>query len=359
MKKCDYCDFYSLPNKSSLQDKYVDALLNEIDLNSNKLKNRTVSTIYFGGGTPSLLKISNINKILDKVYSFDIDNNVEITLECNPETLSFEYLSELKNTKVNRLSIGMQSMDNKILMDIGRIHTKEKFIESYYSARKVGFDNISIDIMFGFLNQSFEDFKNTLEESVALKPEHISCYSLILEDGTKMCDDIKLEDLDEDLTIKMYDHMVCYLKENGYNRYEISNFSKTSYESKHNSSYWRNVEYLGFGASASSYYDKTRYKNMPNLEEYIKTNGDIEKIDVEVNTINDEISEFFFLGLRMDSGVSLSSFEDRFKKSAYDIFSHEIEKLIKLELLKIKEDNLCLTEKGVGLSNFVFEHFLI
>ncbi len=358
MKKCDYCDFYSLPNKLGLQDRYVDVIINEIDLNFDKLENKVIKTIYFGGGTPSLLSIENINKIFNKIYEFNVCDDAEITLECNPETLSFEYLQMLKNTKVNRLSIGMQSMNNTILKQIGRIHTKEKFIESYNNARKVGFDNISIDIMFGFLNQNFDDFKETLNESISLKPEHISCYSLILEENTKMHEDIT-EELDEELSINMYRYMVKFLKENGYNRYEISNFSKNGYVSKHNSSYWNDTEYIGFGASASSFYNNIRYKNIFDLDKYIKSKGHSEKIEIEVLNQNDKISEFFFLGLRMDKGVSIDEFEMKFGSSINDMFSFEINKLLKMELIEINEDILFLTEKGIEVSNFVFEHFLI
>lgn len=362
LKKCDYCDFYSLPNSVNKQDIYVNALLNELSFYEKKLKNYSVSSIYFGGGTPSLLSIKNIKMILNKIKRLNVMDNIEITLEANPETLTYKYLLELLSCGINRLSIGMQSMDNSILNNIGRVHTKEKFIAQFENARKVGFKNISIDVMFGFYKQSIKDLMDTLEEVVSLSPEHISCYSLIIEEGTKIYEDLEkklIQEADEDLVVLMYNKMSDFLKQYDYNRYEISNFSKKGFESKHNTSYWKNNEYIGIGASASSYIDSTRYKNIMNIDEYIKSNGVCEKIEFEKLSKNDLISEYFFLGLRMDDGVSIRQFEERFEMSIYSLFEKEIKKLLSQELIMIENDTLRLTEKGISVSNYVFNYFII
>ncbi len=360
IKKCDYCDFYSVTEHNK-QDRYVDYLIKEIDNYKEVLANRVVSSIYFGGGTPSLLTIENVNRIVNKVYEFDILENIEITFEANPETLSIEYLKELHKTKINRLSIGMQSMDNKILGEIGRIHSKEKFIQEYNNARKVGFNNISIDVMFGFYKQSLDDLHNTLKELVALAPTHISCYSLIYEENTKMfarLENGEIDIIDEDLQVEMYDFMKNFLEQNGYNRYEISNFAKSGFESKHNSSYWQNIEYIGVGAAASSYVDNKRYNNKRSIDEYIKNNGINCYENFEELSKDDLISEYFFLGLRQDKGVSIKKFEERFDKNYFDIFGETTDNLIKDGLILMEEDIIRLTEKGVQLSNYVFEKFI-
>lgn len=362
VKKCNYCDFYSLPLHEENQDIYVNALVNEIESYKDKLFEKGISSIYFGGGTPSLLKIENVEKILDKIYEYNVLENIEITFECNPETLTLEYLKRLKKTKINRLSIGMQSMNNDMLKYIGRIHTKEKFIESYENARKVGFNNISIDIMFGFFEQTLKDLQNTIYETLKLNPEHISCYSLILEEGTKFYNDLEnkvVEELSEDLQVLMYESMVNILKDNGFERYEISNFSKYGYNSKHNKSYWENIEYIGFGPSASSFFENKRYKNKNDISIYIKNNGLDIKENIEIIDRNAQISEFFFLGLRMDKGVSYNEFYNRFNTSIDDLFANEIQSLIDVLLLEKKDDTLKLTDKGISLSNYVFEKFII
>lgn len=361
VKKCDYCDFYSVANQQNLQDDYVNALINEIKNDRDKFIDRNISTIYLGGGTPSLLSVSNIERILDELFKFRTSENIEITLECNPETIDLYYLENLKKTKVNRLSIGMQSMNNDRLKSIGRIHTKEKFIESYKCARSVGFNNISVDIMFGFYNQEFSEFEQTLIEIISLDPEHISCYSLILEEGTKMHDDyedVNVSDDYEDKVVDMYEFMVDFLKNKGYSRYEISNFSKNGFESKHNSSYWQNIEYLGFGVAASSLYKNKRYKNKSDLSLYISENGIIEKTDIEKLSKKDIMSEFFFLGLRMDKGVSISEFHNRFNVDMISIYGEQLEKLKRNKLISIENDIIKLTNNGVNLSNYVFECFL-
>ncbi len=361
LKKCDYCDFYSVTDHS-VQDEYVKSLINELESYKNSLKARVVSSIYFGGGTPSLLTIKNINAILNKIYKYEVNENIEITLEANPETLSYEYLKELKTTRINRLSIGMQSLDDEMLKQIGRVHSRDKFLEEYENARSVGFENISIDVMFGFYGQTMESFGKTLDEVVGLKPNHISCYSLIFEEGTKMYDKLEcgtIEMLEEDLQVEMYKYMVKFFRKNGYNRYEISNFAIDGYKSKHNSSYWQNVEYIGLGASASSYIDNTRYSNERNIKKYIENFGLGCRIDKEELAKEDLISEYFFLGLRQDEGVSIKRFEEQFNQNFEQLFGEVVRKLSEEKLIELNGDILKLSEYGVQLSNYVFEQFLV
>lgn len=362
IKKCDYCDFYSIEKGTDYICSYVNSVINEIDSYRNFIKNKyVISSIYFGGGTPSLLSYAEINRMLSKIYEFDVLNDIEITLECNPETLSKTYLEEIYTTKVNRLSIGMQSLSNEMLKSIGRIHTKEKFIEEYKNARDVGFENISVDVMFGFYNQTLHDLKDTLEELVSLKPTHISSYSLILEENTKMYLDLSsgfIEQIDEDLERQMYLEVTKFLQEKGYIRYEISNYAKEGYYSKHNTSYWENVEYLGIGSSASSYFMGARYKNENDLNKYIASNGIITKVDYEKIDRNKQIEEFFFLGLRTKKGVSYKDFYNRFDKSIDDYFKDEVALLIKDGFLIKEDDRLLLTDKGFDFSNYISSKFI-
>lgn len=363
LKKCDYCDFYSIDNfDENIQNKYVDAIINEIKSYNDKLKDYTVKTIYFGGGTPSTLSVQNITRILEKIYVFNITENAEVTIELNPETLSYTYLQELYKTKINRISIGMQSLSNKFLKQIGRIHTKEKFLEQFDNAKKVGFTNINVDIMYGFYNQTIEDLTDTLDELINLNPTHISAYSLILEENTKMFDDFengKISEIDEDLERKMYYIVTDTLEENGYNRYEISNYAKEGYESKHNSSYWQDISYIGFGCSATSYFENFRYKNPPNVLDYIDKNGIVENIEIEEVTKENKIEEYFFLGLRMKKGVSYSDFYKKFNVEIDSIFKNEIDKLIIDGLIEKNGDTLKLTNKGFDLSNYVLSNFIL
>lgn len=363
LKKCDYCDFYSIKNDASYHDEYVLALVNELDSYIDEISDRfEISSIYFGGGTPTTLTTQNIGIILDKIFTLDVSPDAEITVEANPETLSYSYLEELYKLKVNRLSIGMQSLSDKFLKQIGRIHTKEKFLTEYNNAKKVGFDNINIDVMFGFYNQSLEDVKETILEVIKLRPTHISSYSLILEEDTKMYDDYlsgKINLISEELERDMYYFITDTLQKNGYERYEISNYSLDGFQAKHNCAYWQNTKYIGLGASASSYFLGKRYKNENDVLKYIKNNGILEKIDVENISIKEEIEEFFFLGLRMKKGVTNKNFFDRFNQNINDYFSEEIDKLIKDNLLSKEDDRIFLTNKGFDLSNYVLSHFII
>jgi len=362
--KCSYCDFASYPQKEYIYDKYVLSLLEEIKTVSQQYKDYTVKTVFIGGGTPTVLSQKNLTDIMEKLKScFNIEENAEITIESNPKTIEYQKLLSLRQAGVNRLSIGLQAWQNKLLKKLGRIYTKEDFLESFALARKAGFDNINLDLMFTLPEQTLEQWEETLKETVSLNPEHISAYSLIIEDGTPFGDMYSqgmLELPDEETDRKMYYKAIEILKENGYNQYEISNFAKKGFESRHNIVYWKKEEYIGLGLGAHSYIAQKRFHNTYDLEKYIHEAGKnciVE--DIEINSINDEYAEFMFLGLRLTEGISVKDFEERFNKSIYDIYSKQIEECVKYGLLYKNEDRIALTSRGIDVSNVVFEKFLI
>ena len=281
-QKCYYCDFISYANKEQYFDKYVQALITEMSsfLDNNDVE---IETIYIGGGTPSIIDAKYIEKVMAKLQEKNaLITAKEITIEVNPGTVTEEKLKTYKKIGINRLSIGLQSTDNNILKTIGRIHSYEDFLNTYKLARNQGFGNINVDLMIGLPNQKISDIKSSLEEITELKPEHISVYSLIVEENTpieKMLNIGKLELPDEELERNMYWYVKNFLELNGYKHYEISNFAKEGYESKHNLDCWNQKEYIGFGVAAHSYINDVRYGNTENIDEYIKNcnNGEFEQ----------------------------------------------------------------------------------
>lgn len=269
-QKCYYCDFVSFANKEELFKEYVEAVIKEIE--AKNIQKYSIKTIYIGGGTPSILDSKYIGKILEKLKP-NIKENAEITIEINPGTVTKQKLEDYITFGINRISIGLQSSSNRLLKQIGRIHTFEEFLNAYNTAKQVGFKNINVDLMLGLPNQSLETLKKTVEEVTKLAPNHISIYSLILEEGTKLEEMVKnkeLEMIDEDLERRMYWETKKMLEEKGYIHYEISNFAKPKYESRHNLDCWNGQEYIGIGASAHSYLEKTRYSNIEDIEKYIE-----------------------------------------------------------------------------------------
>lgn len=353
--KCDYCDFVSFSNKEEIIEQYIQKIIDEIEM--EKLKQYKIKTIYIGGGTPSFIPSKYIVKILQ---SIDMENAEEITIEINPGTVNREKLEDYYNIGINRLSIGLQSTDNKILKQISRIHTYEEFLDTYKLAKEVGFTNINVDLMIGLPNQTLDCIKNSLEEIISIKPQHISVYSLILEEGTKLEKQVsenlvKLPSEDEER--KMYWCVKQKLEECGYTHYEISNFAIKGFESKHNSDCWKQKEYIGIGLAAHSYIDDTRYSNTCNLNEYLY-NLKESRIQHEVQSKEEKQREYMLLGLRKIEGINIQEFKNKFVENPIYLYRRELEKLVKNNLLEIDTNYIKLTKKGIDLANIVWEEFV-
>ena len=366
-KKCSYCDFKSFENVSENKKKeYVDALIKEIQLSKNN-SNHIVNTIYIGGGTPSFIGENYIKEILQAIYKkWEIKPDAEITIEVNPGTINKNKLEAYKLMGINRLSIGLQSTSDYLLKKIGRIHSYEDFLDTYIMARKVGFENINVDLMLALPEQTLENLMQSVRKIINLSPEHISIYSLILEENTELFSKVKKgeEALAEDrLEREMYWKSKEAFEEAGYIHYEISNYSKKGYESKHNMNCWTQKEYLGFGIAAHSYFEEKRFCNINNIDKYIEN---IRKGSLKENIIVEEkdrtkeniAKEYMMLGLRKIEGVSISEFQRKFELNPLFYFRFEISKLEKMDLVEVDLDNIRLTKKGLDLANIVFEEFV-
>ena len=375
VKKCDYCDFLSAPGTEAIKNQYVKALITEIYSYKGMVDKYKVPTIFIGGGTPSAidpLLIEDIMKAVRDVFHID-DAELEATIEVNPGTLMKDKLIAYKRAGLNRISFGLQTTDNIELKKLGRIHTYEQFKENYDLARVIGFNNINIDLMSALPGQTIETWERTLNTVIELGPEHISAYSLIIEEGTPFYylygNDGKLKDQlpDEETDRTIYHRTKELLKENGYNRYEISNYSRKGYECRHNISYWVGTEYLGLGLGASSLFDGVRIKNLHDINKYIEEASNLSnnhdyhtsiREEYQELTLEDKIEEFMFLGLRMTSGISIKEFKKRFQKSIYGVYNKEITSLLDKKLMILKGDNLSLTEYGIDISNVVLSEFI-
>lgn len=325
-QKCLYCDFMSFEGIIEKEEQYTEALKKEILENAKKIENDIVTTIYVGGGTPSYIDSKYIVDVLETIKkNYNIKKNAEITIEVNPGTVTKEKLKDYKNVGINRLSIGLQSTNNKILKEIGRIHTYEDFLETYQMARRVGFKNINVDLMLALPNQDCKILVDSLQEIIKLSPEHISIYSLILEEGTRLQKLVEQGSITlpkDEIERQMYWDTKKVLEKNGYIHYEISNFAKSSYESRHNLNCWKQKPYLGFGVATHSYYNKTRYSNVANIKQYIDAEKGFmhahnTKIIHEKQTKQDEQKEYMMLGLRRIEGVSISDFKNKFVRKSY------------------------------------------
>jgi len=357
LKKCKYCDFVSFDDSNLKKDAYLDALFNEME----EYKGEKADTVFIGGGTPTSLSMVQLEKLLTKIReSFIISKDAEFTIEANPKTLDAEKLSILKKYGVNRISVGVQSFCNDELLKIGRVHTAEEAIDTVELIKKSGFENFSIDLMSALPGQRFESFKKNLETAVAINPKHISCYSLIIEENTPLFEEFNrgmLKLPDEDTERKMYDYACEFLHENGYSQYEISNFSKNGYESKHNIKYWECREYIGMGLAAHSYYKGERFSNVDNLSEYI--NGKYHMNNAEKLTLKDKIEEFMIMGLRMTKGISKKEFFHRFGMEPEQVYKKELERFLNTGFLQEKDGNIFLSPKGVSVSNSIMCEFAV
>ena len=374
-KKCEYCDFKSYAGKENLIEQYIKWLKyelkeieegNKLDYENNLDDLAVVKTIYIGGGTPSIIDSKYIKEILyiAKEY-YTLAEDIEITIEVNPGTVDELKLKEYIESGVNRLSIGLQSTNDRLLKELGRIHTYNDFLNTYNLARKVGFNNINVDLMLGLPKQSIKDLEESINEVIKLNPEHISVYSLIVEEGTPFYNKLKKNMLDlpeEGLERKMYWLVKEKLEKSGYIHYEISNFAKKSFESKHNLSCWNQEEYIGIGAAAHSYTNNVRYSNIDEVEKYISNYENNKETDNfifhEKQNLESKMKEYMMLGLRKIDGIKISEFKNKFGQNPIFLFRKELEKLVQEDLIEIDGDSIRLTNKGLDLANLVWEEFV-
>jgi len=389
VRKCLYCDFLSGPFDAEVRKKYTDALIKELHYQSAFMQDDMIRSIYFGGGTPTLLEEAYFEKIISEVFQdFHIKENAEISMECNPATASLEKLSHYCASGVNRLSIGLQSANDDELITLGRIHTFEDFLHTYEEAGKAGFSNINIDIMTGIPGQSWDTLRNTLTQVTDLRPEHISCYSLIIEENTpfyqsyheederrregepvenyqahdeNFCGEVKhLPSDDEEYALSK--NARDFLISKGYGQYEISNYARKGYECIHNIGYWQRVPYFGAGPGAASLLKEVRYKNPTDIKKYIEKAENNEFPIYEIKeelTKNAAMEEFIFLGLRMNEGISIEKFKENFGSTIESIYSEQIKKFQEEKLLEISDGRLKFTERGMDVSNYVLSEFLL
>lgn len=377
IRKCAYCDFLSAPAAKEVQERYVKALQCEIRSRADSFTKPVfmagaydsyeVCSVFFGGGTPSILEAGQIAGILDTLREcFAFAAAVEITVECNPGTLDADKLASYRQAGVNRISIGVQSADNHELALLGRIHTWEDFLSSYELVRKTGFDNVNVDLMSALPGQTLDSYEETLRKVAVLRPEHISAYSLIIEEGTPFYERYgqsgEAEALpDEDTERAMYVRTQELLSAAGYHRYEISNYARAGRECRHNICYWERAEYIGFGLGAASLFEERRYSNERDLLSYLKAAEQGGALHGEMQELSEQerMEEFMFLGLRMMRGVSKREFRRQFGRDMEEIYGSVLEKHQKLGLLGQEGDRIFLTERGIDVSNTVFCDFLL
>lgn len=388
VKKCSYCDFLSFPADERTQGAYADALLKEIAYYGKQMKDYLVSTIYIGGGTPSWLDENKMLRILDTIYtSFQVSRDAEISMECNPGTLTQSKLLMYRRAGINRLSIGLQSADDEELKLLGRIHTFSQFLKTYEMARETGYSNINVDLISGIPYQTVDKFYKTLQKVLRLKPNHISAYTLIVEKGTPFYEQYKFDAVkqeagmptdilpNEDEVYRIYKLTQQYLKENGYRQYEISNFAHPGFECQHNIGYWTRKDYLGLGLGAASLVDNVRYSNTTDLYAYMENveniklyrfeqeNGTNElgtnlHAAVDVVTRKAQMEEYMFLGLRLTDGITRNDFLQTFGIPIEGVYKDVLERMKKENLLYVGEGKIYLTDRGMDLGNYVMSQFL-
>ena len=369
VRKCNYCDFFSASGTEEEQAAYVSVMVQEIQSYQELSGEYEVQTIFLGGGTPSLLTPEQIEQIFDAIYhTFSVNENAEITMEMNPGTVDIEKLHAMKAAGVNRLSIGLQSAQNEELKMLGRIHTFEEFLETWKLVEQAGFKNRNIDLMSALPGQTIESYEDTLSKVLALEPEHISAYSLILEEGTVFYDWYEKGKLDrgawklpsEEEEYAMGELTILRLAEAGMHRYEISNYAKPGKECRHNLGYWDRTEYLGIGAGSSSLIKGERFDHIRDRKAYIEKirNGESILIDREILSVESQMEEFMYLGLRKIEGVSRTDFQNYFGKNVDDVYGEILDKLEEEQLLEFSGNRIRLTHRGMDVSNCVLAEFL-
>ena len=363
VRKCAYCDFLSFPTDQETQNLYTRRLREDIDAMGKKYGDIPVDTIFIGGGTPSVPDSALIVGIMEHVRkAFHVAEGAEISMEANPGTVTREKLTDYRRAGINRLSFGLQSANDRELKLLGRIHTWAEFLESFHLARECGFTNINIDLMSALPGQTRESWKDTLKRATDLNPEHISAYSLIIEDGTPFGEKYGSEEgrkllPDEDSEREMYYETKRFLQDCGYERYEISNYAKPGRACRHNIGYWTGLPYLGLGLGASSYMDGCRFAVNSDMKQYLEEKPGM-FTDVEKLTKKDMEEEFFYVGLRMTAGVSLPEFERRFGVSAKDVYPGLMEMFVEEKAAVFQGDRFVLTDYGLDVSNYIMAQFL-
>lgn len=362
--KCYYCDFLSFP-KEEAEEAYVAALVQEMEEVAKSLDPGTkIATLFIGGGTPTVLPPILIEQLLSGIVTnFDLTKDCEWTIEANPGTLSEEKLQVMARFPITRVSMGLQSTHDHLLKRIGRRHTFKDWQESMGLIRKITNWQVNVDLMFALPDQTLEEFKHSLETVTAYGIDHISVYALIIEEGTyfgKLYEEGKLKEVSEDLDRKMYHLAQSYLKQMGYEQYEISNWAKDKHYCQHNILYWTLKPYIGLGLGAHSLYRGKRFYNEEKMPLYLNAQGDLKKLrhDEEILTDQMLMEEYMFLGLRLLSGISVIDFKERFGKSVFEVYAHQLNRFLDLDLLKYEKDHLFLSEYGLDVCNEVFSSFL-
>lgn len=358
VRKCNYCDFNSFSCDENIKINYIKAMCEEIRQASDEYKNYTVDTVFIGGGTPSILPVNLTEMFMETLFeSFKTDPNAEISMEANPGTLDLTKAKAYKKIGINRMSLGLQSTVDEELKLLGRIHNFDDFLISFDALREAGFKNINVDLMNGIPLQTYDSFTKGFFKIKELKPEHISIYSLIIEEGTPFYS--QKPDLPDEDTERRMVHSIDDILLGEYHQYEISNYAREGFECRHNIKYWQRDEYLGIGLSAASFVNETRFKNTDDIKEYINSSDNKKRIaECENISEKDRMSEYAFLGLRMNKGIGINDFKETFNVSLYEIYGEKIKKHINEGLLEIKDDRLFLTAKGRDLANYVWSDFI-
>ncbi len=364
LHKCGYCDFNSHPENQAEAEVYISALLAEIDHYAVKLKEKKVPTVFFGGGTPTILPPDHLDKILGRVKNrFDLTQNCEISIEANPATVECETLEQIRLSGFNRISIGVQSFDAEELKLLERVHNQEEIHTTVDRARQAGFNNLSLDLMFSLPGQSPEKWKSHLQQAVNKKPDHLSAYGLTIEPATsffKLQERGLLQLPHEDIQLEMLETTIGFLQSAGYEHYEISNYAKPGYECQHNLNYWNNGEYLGLGAGASSYLNGERFKNINLPSRYIRevqVGGTAVESTERLEPLH-AMGETIMLGLRQLKGISIENFENRFQVSFNTVYGKVLAPLLEERLITLNQNRMALSRKGLFIADSVILKFL-
>ena len=361
-QRCNYCAFYS-STLYNIKEEYADAVCKELQTRRDYVKGEEIKTIYFGGGTPSTLPIELLQKICDTIYSnYTVCDNAEVTIECNPDDLTEEFLAKLRSLPFNRISMGVQSFDDRQLKRLGRRHNADKAHQAVNNARMAGYDNISIDLMFALPGSTAEEWEQTIKEAISLQPEHISAYNLMYEDDTPLHRALRrgdFEELSEEENVEQFQMLISKMKEAGYRHYEISNFAKPGYESRHNSSYWNDTTYIGCGAAAHSYDGNSREWNIADIKEYIKGMASgARNYEIEHLTEEERYNDTILTRLRTADGIPLKWMEEKFSEKLNRYMHTAAKRHAECGNIKKTDETLSLTEKGIFISDAVIRDLI-